>query len=131
MTRAHSPTQAWTGSKPPAHAVSVGLLVSGLITALTLGVSFALLALGVEFFWVAYPVGFGFVLPTALGAVTHLVSDGDGNSGRRTDSHDDSNQGQDVEDRLDDLRMQYARGNLSDAEFERRTERLLERDVEG
>jgi len=127
MTRTHSSTQRWTGSKLPASAVSAGLLVSGVVTALTLGVSFALLALGFEFFWVAYPVGFGFVLPTALGVVTHLVSDGDDHDGRRTDS-DDGSQANGAEERLDELRMQYARGELSDAEFERRTERLLERD---
>lgn len=46
-----------------------GLIVSGLITILTLGTAFGLLTLGVEAFWVAFPVGFGGVLPVALGLV--------------------------------------------------------------
>jgi hypothetical protein len=55
--------------------IAAALIVSGLITILTLGVAFSLLALGVEAFWVAFPVGFGGVLPTALGVVTPWGTD--------------------------------------------------------
>ncbi|MFT4881066.1 MAG: hypothetical protein ACI9HI_001067 [Salinirussus sp.] len=49
----------------------VGLVpvVSGGITTLALGAAFGLLALGVELFWVAFPVGFGGVLPIVSGLV--------------------------------------------------------------
>ncbi len=49
--------------------LGLALILSGVITILTLGVAFGLLALGVEFFWVAFPVGFGGVLPVVLGLV--------------------------------------------------------------
>jgi hypothetical protein len=49
--------------------LGLGLIVSGIITILTLGTAFGLLAVGVEFFWIAFPVGFGGVLPMALGFV--------------------------------------------------------------
>lgn len=55
--------------------IAAALIVSGRITILTLGVAFSLLALGVEAFWVAFPVGFGGVLPTALGVVTPWRTD--------------------------------------------------------
>lgn len=133
MTGAPRAAQRWTGTKPPGYRVSLGLAVSGAVTALTLGVSFALLFLGVEDFWVAYPVGFGVVLPTALGVAVHGPWAAKGDCGRRTDEPDQTREyerDRDPEDRLDELRMQYARGEVSDAEFERRTERLLERDLE-
>jgi hypothetical protein len=44
------------------------LVVSGVVTLLTLGVAFGLLVSGIEPFWVTFPVGFGGVLPAALGA---------------------------------------------------------------
>jgi hypothetical protein len=54
---------------PTGNRVAMALIVSGIVSILTLGTAFALLAQGVEFFWVAYPVGFGGVLPIALGLV--------------------------------------------------------------
>jgi hypothetical protein len=52
--------------------IGLALVVSGIITLLTLGTAFGLLALDVEFFWVAFPVGFGGVLPIALGLVAFV-----------------------------------------------------------
>lgn len=49
--------------------VPIALVIVGGITALTLGTAFGLLALDAAFFWVAFPVGFGVVLPIALGVV--------------------------------------------------------------
>ncbi len=54
--------------------IASALVVSGAVTLLTLGVAFGLLALGVEMFWVAFPVGFGGVLPVAVGASALLMS---------------------------------------------------------
>ena len=50
------------------------LLVSGIVSLATLGTAFGLSALGVEAFWVAFPVGFGGVLPLALGVVALLTA---------------------------------------------------------
>lgn len=55
--------------------LATGLIVSGIVTMLTLGAAFGLLALGVSFLWIAFPVGFGGVLPMALGAVALVTTD--------------------------------------------------------
>jgi hypothetical protein len=54
---------------PTGNRIAIALVVSGIVSLLTLGTAFGLLALGVEYFWVAFPVGFGGVLPVALGLV--------------------------------------------------------------
>lgn len=100
------------------HSAST-LLIAGVISGTTLFVSFALLAINFEHFWVTYIIGFGVVLPTAVGLhasrTTHepnAVSDeGDTAGGDAA---------------IAALRQRYARGELTDAEFESRVERLLE-----
>jgi hypothetical protein len=91
-------------------------IVAGAVTMLTLTVAFGLLFAGVPWFWVAFPVGFGGLLPTALGAVRLYQR-------RREPSRSTAN---DEDDALATLRDRYARGELTDAEFERQVERLLE-----
>jgi uncharacterized membrane protein len=97
-------------------------LVAGGVTALTLGVAVGLLALDVDAFWVAFPVGFGVVLPGAV-AVAH---------GRRADERRRDGDRRETGDRratdarLAALRRRYAAGELSDGAFERRIERLVE-----
>jgi uncharacterized membrane protein len=99
---------------------SVASLVAGATTALTLTVAFGAMALGVEDFWLAFVVGFGVVMPVALG----IVND-------RWPADGDSNQAEtDTQSPLEELQMRYARGELSDAEFERRVGRLLENEPE-
>lgn len=93
---------------PPLAAV-----VPGAVTALTLLVAFGLLALDVDAFWVAFPVGFGGVLPAALAAAARVDA-------RSTDAAEDA-----TDEALADLRTRYARGDLSEAEFEREVEALL------
>ncbi len=90
--------------------------VAGVVTFLTLAVAFGLLALGWPYFWVAFPVGFGGVLPAAVGlAKWYGAEDAPGESAR-----------DEREDALATLRERYARGDIDEAEFERRVERLLE-----
>jgi uncharacterized membrane protein len=91
-------------------------LVAGGVTMLTLTVAFGLMFAGVPWFWVAFPVGFGGLLPMALGA-TRLYK-------RRQPS--DSRPTTDEDDALATLRERYARGDLTEAEFERQVEVLLE-----
>lgn len=93
-------------------------LVSTAVTAGTLLVAFSLLALGVDFFWVAFVVGFGGVLPVSLGLLEHAERTGTEQSGPESGGEEDT--------ALAALRRQYARGEVGDAEFERRLERLLE-----
>jgi uncharacterized membrane protein len=92
-------------------------VVAAAVTAVTLSVAFGLLALGVESFWVVFVVGFGGVLPLA----TVLA--------RRVETRRDAPAERDEDIALQQLRARYARGELTDAEFERRVERLLETDA--
>jgi uncharacterized membrane protein len=96
-------------------------LVAGGVTALTLGVAFGLMALGVPSFWVAFPVGFGFVLPAALAT----------SRARRADDPPSLSRTEESPTAVETLKRRYAEGELSDEEFERRVERLLEPDVGG
>jgi uncharacterized membrane protein len=93
-------------------------VVSAVVTAVTLGVAFGLLALDVDWFWLAFVVGFGVVLPAAVGLVEY-----DRRSGSQTAAADRDDE---AETALATLRQRYAQGELSDVEFERRLERLLE-----
>jgi len=97
----------------PAEAVAIGA-----VTFLTLGVAFGLMALGVSYFWVAFPVGFGGGIPLAAGLAKWYES--------REEAGDRRTAGGDTDAALADLRERYARGELDEAEFEARVERLLE-----
>lgn len=118
MTAALGSVDGQNHSSLPGDRVSVGLVVSAAITALTLVVAFGLLALDVEYFWVVFVLGFGVVLPTALGVVAVVWTN--------QESHDTLPPADDSHAPLDELRLQYARGEITDEEFERRVERLLE-----
>jgi len=91
-------------------------IAAGAVTMLTLAVAFGLMFAGVSWFWVAFPVGFGGLLPMAMGA-TRLY---------RRRQLSDSRPTSDEDDALATLRDRYARGELTDAEFERQVEQLLE-----
>ncbi|QIO21665.1 SHOCT domain-containing protein [Haloarcula sp. JP-L23] len=88
---------------PLAGALSLGILAVGL----------GGLALGVPWAWVAFPVGYGGVLPLALGLAK-----------RRREPEtlaDDAG-----DDALATLRERYATGEIDEREFEARVEGLLE-----
>ncbi len=95
--------------------------VPGIVSALTLGVAFTLLALGVEQFWVVFIVGFGLVLPAA----TQYTRRADQQPEKKptTDSETDP--------ALARLRERYARGELTDEEFEHQVEKLLVAETKG
>ncbi|SDJ93228.1 Short C-terminal domain-containing protein [Halovenus aranensis] len=102
---------------------SLASLVVSTVTMLTLVVAFGLLALGVEEFWVVFVVGFGGVLPMAVGALATLDRLDDRRAGGESQTHDERTED---ESAPRELRRQYARGEFTDEEFERRVERLLE-----
>ena len=97
--------------------VDLESVVASAVTALTLLVAFGLLAAGVSWFWIAFPVGFGGILPLAVG-LARLYQQGDSEPSTGHDEHED--------DPIATLRERYARGELTEAEFEHRVERLLE-----
>ncbi|ELZ91885.1 hypothetical protein C440_16274 [Haloferax mucosum ATCC BAA-1512] len=92
-------------------------LAAGVIITLTFLVGFGLFALGYSWGWVAFVVGFAGVLPAAIALVKLYES-------RRDDDADASKP--ETEDALEALRRRYATGELTEAEFERKVERLLE-----
>ncbi len=96
-------------------------IVAGATTGLVLTVAFGLLALGVPWFWVAFPVGFGGLLPVAMGLTKRYERQ---QTGRRTPTPESTTTSE--EEALETLRNRYARGEINEAEFERRLEALLE-----
>lgn len=89
---------------------------SGAVMALTFLVGFGLMFAGVPWFWVAFPVGFAGLLPAAIGLARWYERSW--SVAEPTTSPE--------ERALEELRERYARGDLTDEEFERRVERLLE-----
>ena len=85
---------------------------ASLVTGVTLAAAFGLLAAGVDWFWVAFPVGFGVVLPAAVAATRD----------RRREARDSRS---DADDALATLRERYVAGEIDEAAFEARLERLL------
>jgi hypothetical protein len=95
------------------------------VTALTLAVAFGAMALGIPWFWVAFPVGFGGVLPVAV-----AWARGQSREGGRTDGlgwwTPGSADRESEDGALSTLRERYASGEIDETEFERRVEGLLE-----
>jgi len=108
--------------------------LTGVVSMLTLAVAFGGLFLGVPNWWVAFIVGYGFVLP----AVAMLErGDEEETSSERTDhtttptspsssTTDHTQRDESKNDALETLRDRYARGELSEEQFEAKLERLLE-----
>jgi hypothetical protein len=106
----------------------VGLTAGG-ITVLVLATAFSLHALDVSWAWVVYPLGFGGLLPIAMGAAARFGREGGRERDRTSGSTPTSGStatSDGREDALGELRLRYARGEVDEAEFERRVERLLE-----
>jgi hypothetical protein len=96
-------------------------IVAGGVTVFVLAVALGLSALDLSWAWVVYPLGFGGLLPLAMGAAArHERRTG---SDRRPGGTDSGSASPDTA--LEDLRRRYARGEVDEAEFERRVERLL------
>lgn len=76
-----------------------------------------LLAIGVEWWWVAFVIGGG-LIPLMYGLASWY--------GEREQDAGDGTARSEQQDALEALRSRYARGELSETEFERRLERLVE-----
>jgi uncharacterized membrane protein len=98
-------------------------IVASATTGLILAVAFGLLALGVPWFWVVFPVGFGGLLPVAMG-VTRWYEQWQ--TDHRTPATESTTATTGEEEALETLRNRYARGEIDEAEFERRLDALLE-----
>jgi len=107
--------------------------VGGLTVALIFAVAFGGLALDVAYWWVAFPVGFGGVLPAAVALARRRWGDeqaGDEQADdERTASRESAGTTDDAPDpeaALQTLRERYAAGEIDEVTFERRVDRLLE-----
>lgn len=93
--------------------------VAGVVSALTLAVAFTLMGLGFENFWVVFPIGFGAILPMTLKLFdSHNFE----NATRDEKQEVDSNE----KDPIEELRERFASGEISEQEFERKVEKLVE-----
>ncbi|WP_123538325.1 SHOCT domain-containing protein [Halosimplex salinum] len=103
-------------------------VAAGAVTFLTLGVAFGLMFLGVDYFWVAFPVGFGGGMPFAVALAKWYESERADEPGRDRAARPGAASGRSgtADEALERLRERYARGEIDDVEFETRVERLLE-----
>lgn len=94
---------------------------AAVVSAATLVVAFGLLAAGVDWFWVAFPVGYGGVLPVVMMAAKARADAGA--------SEEHVRPARAGEDELASVRERYARGELSEAAMERRIAAALDDDA--
>lgn len=98
---------------------------------LVLGVGLTSLFLGYSWFWMVFAVGFAVLVPVVKVVTSELNIGAPDESPARSSREQSLDQlGTDTaeskQDALDTLRTRYATGELSEAEFERKVERLLE-----
>lgn len=93
---------------------------------LVLGTGMVALFTGRPWWWMVFPVGFAVVLPLVAILSDTFAPDVDAADER---DGDEQSERDDTQDALDTLRNRYARGEIDEAEFERRVERLLENET--
>lgn len=113
-----SRTESTDGTDDPVVGVVAGVVSAGVLL-----VAFGALALGVEAWWLAFPLGYGGVLPLSVGLARWRAA-GRASAvptvgGASAPSTDDEEAG------LATLRRRYAAGEIDEEEFERRVETLL------
>ena len=95
---------------------------TGVASLLVVGLGLATLFLGIDWFWVIFAVGFAVVVPL----VSVLVDRSEPSEIPDPSTERSSEPGTDADDPLATLRERYARGELTDEQFERKLEALLE-----
>ncbi|WP_458184996.1 SHOCT domain-containing protein [Haladaptatus sp. NG-WS-4] len=93
--------------------------IPGIVALLVLGAGLTALFLGYDWFWMVFILGFAVVLPIVAILSESLF-------GGESERVDGEKAGADEQqDALDTLRERYARGEIDEAEFERRVDLLL------
>jgi len=116
VVEARSMTQRWQSRSIP-----------GVVTMLTLAVAFTAMFAGFENWWVAFVVGFGFVLPAAsMLAGNRSESSTSSADADETPTATTNDEETSKDDAMHEIRERYARGELSEQQFETKLERLLE-----
>lgn len=93
---------------------------------LVLGGGFAALALGFGWYWWVWVIGYAVVLPLVAvltGPAGPSAPEAPPAPGEQSEQREESESTQDA---LDRLRERYAEGDLTDEQFERKLDRLLE-----
>lgn len=109
---------------------------TGIASLLVLGVGLTALFLGVDWFWVVFAIGFAVVVPLVSVLAgeddpldeTDAMLDGLGSSSTSTSTSNSASSAGETrsDDAITTLRARYARGELTEAQFERKVETLLE-----
>jgi len=108
--------------------------ITGIVSLLVTGLWMAALFTGVENWWIVLIIGYAVVLPLA-GILAGEDQDSDARAGEwtgqrekteQTQSGSDSSGSASSETPLESLRRRYAEGELTDEQFERKLDRLLE-----
>jgi len=102
-----------------------------IVVFLVLGAGFLALFAGIESFWMVWVLGFAVLLPLVAVLSKHYGPFLGSRSGERERTRDHQSARSEAESALETLKERYARGEIDEAEFEHRLERLVENeDVE-
>lgn len=91
-------------------------VVATVVSGLTLTLAFTLIALGISSFWVVFAIGFGAVLPASVKVAEYY-----GEKQQSTDETQDSK-----ENALEELKKKFINDEISEQEFEKRVEKLVQ-----
>lgn len=104
----------------------------GILSILILGVGFVALFAGVSYFWIFWVLGYVVVLPIVAILTDSTEWEGTANEEwtaegeQREPEQNTASESPSTQDALSTLRERYARGDLTDDQFERKLDRLLE-----
>jgi uncharacterized membrane protein len=99
---------------------------TGVASLLVLGLGLTALFAGIDWFWVIFAVGFAAVVPLVSLLVDDESPDRTAGGSATLSSMEAADADADADDPLATLRERYARGDLTDEQFERKLEALLE-----
>lgn len=99
--------------------------ITGIVSMLVLGLGFVALFAGVDYFFLIWILGFAVVVP-----IVAMLFENEDESESPTEHADrvPRRSDDDTNDALATLRERYARGDLTDEQFERKLDRLFETD---
>jgi uncharacterized membrane protein len=96
---------------------------TGIVSILIFGAGLVALFAGVNLFWIVWTLGFPILLPL----VASLTSDNENQTDMEDESHRPTERSEhETTTALETLRERYARGDLTDKQFERKLDALLE-----